>query len=251
MKNYFKIALAALAVAGMGSAASADLTYNGAVGLPLNPTAQVPQQNGARVQLNYLKAAEDADIYSLGGAVRIGNSPFEVNGSINQLRVDEGTDDIGFSIGAKYLFSRETDPAKVRLAAGLGFERLSAFDTDYDNTFGYLVASKYLTQAIDGRIPVVGHLGVRWDKFEAGGFDDDKFSIYGGVEVPLTRKGDFRVVGELGTERVEDGEMPYSVGLRYRAANQPFGATIGLARHGVFGDDAELFAQLGYTFDTK
>lgn len=255
MNNTFKIAALGLALAGLGTSARADLTFQGAVGLPNNPTAQVPQQNGARVQLNYNEVGDsdgDGDLYGLAGAMRVGNSPFEINGAIHYLNAEAfGADDdsVGFSVGGKYLITRESDPAGVRLAAGAGYTKLNPFDTDLENIYGYVVGTKYLSQAIEGRVPITGHLGLRYDHFEADGEDDSKLSIYAGVEVPITRNGEFQFVGEIGTEQVEDGDTPFSAALRFRRDNQPFGATIGVSRT-AFGDSG-LFAQLGYTFDTK
>jgi hypothetical protein len=48
------------AVAGASAgAARADLTISGAVGLPLNPTAQIPERGSVRVQANFSDLAAE------------------------------------------------------------------------------------------------------------------------------------------------------------------------------------------------
>ncbi len=240
MKNIFKVALATLAIAGMSGAAKADLNFNGEVGLPINPTAQIPQAGGFRLQGNYYDLG-GADLYSVGGAIRASRtSPLEINGAVNY--VDGGGDDVRFSVGAKYLFSRESDGAGVRLAAGVGYSELS----NLKNTRGYVVASKSLSNPVEGRVSATGHLGLRYDHYNGGA--GGRASVFVGAEVPVTRTGDLQVIGEFGTKVVDGGNSPYSLGLRYRAAQQPFGATIGIQRLGFTSDNSRLFVQLGYTF---
>jgi len=243
MKNIFKVALATLAITGMSGAAHADLNYNGEVGLPINPTAQIPQATGGfRLQGNYYDLG-GADVYSLGGAVRASKTaPIEVNGAVNY--VDGGGNDVRFSVGAKYLFSRESDPAGVRLAAGVGYSELGGLK----NARGYLVGSKSFGNPVEGKASITGHLGLRYDHFDSG-TDSDKASVFAGAEVPFTSTGDFQLVGEIGTKVIDGGKFPYSAGIRYRASQQPFGATIGVQRLGfATNNDARLFVQLGYTF---
>ncbi len=58
MKKTIKAAIAATLIAGMAQGARADLTLNGAVGLNLNPTAQIPLPGGVRVQGNFVDFGE-------------------------------------------------------------------------------------------------------------------------------------------------------------------------------------------------
>ena len=267
MKNCFKATAVAVAtvaaLASFGGTARADLNIYGEVGLPLNPTAQIPEQGGARVQGNYYKLYDvsggglDANgkIYSIVGAFRAGDN-IEVSGGIHRsennvsfLGANADSKDTGFSINAKYLFTRETDPAKVRLAAGVGY-----FDVDQVKTqHVYGVASKSLNNPADGKLPIVGHLGIRYDRFDPqGAGTSDKFSAFVGAEVPITSNGQFQVVGEAGTKQIDGGKSPYSLSLRYRPSQKPFGISAGIARQGAFsnlGDnDSHIFVQLGYTF---
>ncbi len=254
MKTTFKIAVAALAMLGTTSAARADLTLQGAVGLPLNPTAQIPLPGGVRVQANYFDLGEsfgsDAQFYGLHAAGRLGER-LEINGGVSKLDSDGFFDDFdrtGFDIGAKYLFTRETDPAGVRIAAGAGYSRALL-----ENTYAYVVGTKSFGRGITGNsAPITGHLGLRYDRFDLGDgfFDDDsnKLSVYGGVEVPFTRTGDFSFVGELQSKNFEgDSEFPYSASIRYRPVGQGLSASIGIQRQGIL-DDNGLFAQIGYSF---
>ena len=250
MKSIFKVALATIALAGTSGAAHADLNYNGEVGLPLNPTAQVPSTTGGfRLQGNYYDLGNSSRIYSVGGAARVSaTSPIEVNGAVNYLDANSG--DIGFSVGAKYLFSRESDPVGVRLAAGVGYSQLRNDAADLKNARAYLVATKSFGNVVEGRANITGHLGIRYDHYDAsgGGGNSSKASVYAGAEVPVTRDGSFQVLGEIGTKFIDGGDFPYSVGVRYRPVQGPFGATVGVQRIGFANNDPKLFVQLGYTF---
>ena len=258
--------LAALVVALGSASARADLTYQGAVGLPLNPTAQTPLEGGVRLQGNYYDLGDasgtninvDSSLYGLYAAGRLG--PAEVSGGIQQTRnrvnvlgTTNSDNKTGFTLGAKYLFSRETDPAGVRLAVGGGYGDLDGFGANGRNYHGYLVATKYLGDVTEGRVPITGHLGLRYDRyyFGSGGgrIRSNKGSVYGGVEAPFTPTGDFAFVGELQSKNVRGGSVPFSASVRYRPSAQPFSASIGVARQGLGGTG--LFAQLGYSFDTQ
>ena len=245
MKTVYSVALAAVALATMAGGAHADLNISGAVGLPINPTAQIPGVGGARVQANYYDLGGSAEYYGLFGAVRAGDN-IEINGGVNKLSANNSSvDRTGFAIGAKYLFTRESDPAGVRLAAGVGYDRALL-----KNTNVYLVGSKYLGTVSEGRVPITGHLGVRYDNFDALGGSSSKFSVFAGVEVPVTRTGDLQFVGELGSKKADGGNTVYSAGVRYRPQGRPFGASVGIAQTGL-GSGGKLYAQLGYTFNTK
>ena len=239
------VALATVAIAATAGSARADLNINGAVGLPLNPTAQIPGAEGARVQANYYDFGDSTSYYGLFAAARVGEK-IEINGGVNKLDSDfDAIDTTGFAIGAKYLISRENDPAGVRLAVGAGYNRGLL-----KNTNAYVVGSKYLGAADGGRIPITAHLGVRYDNFDGGGGSSDKFSVFAGAEVPISSTGAFTAVGELGTKIADGGDTPYSISVRYRPQGRPFGASIGLAQQGI-GDGGKLFAQVGYTFNTR
>lgn len=251
MKQHIQAAIALAAIGLTAGVARADLTINGAVGLPLNPTAQIPAEGGARIQGNYFDHGDAGALgikqYGVYGAARVADN-FEVSGGFEKLDTnpDSAIAKSGVALGAKYLFSREGDPAGVRLAVGAGYSRALL-----KNTHAYVVATKYLGQLTEGRTPITGHLGLRYDKFKDAG-DSDKASIFAGVEVPVTATGEFQVVGEIGSKNVDGAgaKMPYSASVRYRPQGQPFGASIGIQRQGLTGDSG-LFAQIGYTFNTK
>ena len=59
----------------------------------------------------------------------------------------------------------------------------------------------------DGRTPITGHLGVRYDNFDAFGGSADKFSVFAGAEVPITQTGDISAVGEVGTKIADGGKI--------------------------------------------
>lgn len=233
------------AVVASASVAKADLTLQGAVGLPLNPTAQIPEQGAVRVQGNYAELGQSTKLYGLYAAGRAGDN-IEINGGIERLSASGGYKRSGVAFGGKYLFTRESDPAGVRLAAGAGYSR-----AQFDNVYGYAVASKYFGSVVDGRVPITGHLGVRYDRFGGGLFgNSNRLSVYAGAEVPVTRSGNLAVVGELQSKvvRFSGASAPYSLSVRYRPQNQGFSASVGLMRRGILSNDSRIFAQLGYTF---
>jgi hypothetical protein len=250
-----KAALAALVMASTAISAKADLNINGEVGLPLNPTAQIPQPNGARVQANYYDLGDNVlggtKNYGVFAAARLADR-FEISGGVSKLDHPlPGLENTGLAIGAKYLFSRETEPAGVRIAVGAGYNRVLA-----KNVHAYVVASKYLGQLTEGRTPITGHLGLRYDRFsfsDVGGGNSNRASLFAGVEVPVTATGDIQLVGEIGSKNNEFGaaDFPYSASVRYRPAGQGFSASVGVQRQGLGGlGDNGLFLQLGYSFDT-
>jgi len=273
VNKMMKAALAATLVAGAAQTARADLTLNGAVGMPLNPTAQIPLQGGIRLQANYFDLGDveeggerlgDFKFYGLHAAGRVGQMPLEISGGVERLRAqtdEDALEDIfddldrtGLALGAKYLFTRETDPAGIRLAAGVGYSRALL-----NNIHAYVVGTKYLGAVTGERVPITAHLGLRWDRFklpeeQGAAGDDDKstrVSVYGGVEIPITRGGDFTFVGELQSKNTdfEEAKFPFSASVRFRPQNQAFSASLGIQRQGIV-EDTGIFAQLGYSFDT-
>jgi hypothetical protein len=278
------------------------LTLNGVVGLPLNPTANVPNKGGLRIQGDYFDLGSivldnnfrnsplgvqfdrnqeigDTKFYGLHAAYGL-TKRLEINGGIEHLRargrflsaVD--SDDFSFddndgthaAIGLKYqVFRSQTGDSAV--AIGAGYSRAL-----FRNYNAYLVGTKSFGV---GRRAILGHLGVRYDRFRLqtedeinGGttfdFSDTshKVSIYGGVEVPIDSRGRFAFIGEIGSKNASSFDLgdftfgpgfngrvntkfPYSASLRF--ANKGLSANVGIMRQGVTSDSG-LFVQLGKTF---
>ena len=281
------------------------LTLNGAVGNPLFPTAQLPARGSWRIQGNYFDIGKinnvkndssmdesfgEMSFYGIHAAGRPWKMPLEVSIGVEKLRArgrnvyNAGgfTDDVefddldkaGIAVGAKYVFARETDPLGVRLAVGAGFS-----EALLKNVHAYVVGTKSFRA---GRRTVTTHLGVRYDRFKFQGninesdgttridipFEDTsgKVSLYGGLEMPLDRRGRWSFVGEAATRNSDfdfdffpnlngkgyedatgqlEGGFPYSLSLRY--ADKGWGANVGVMRQGL-GKDSGLFAQIGKTF---
>ena len=231
-------------------------TISGAVGLPLNPTAQIPAVGETRIQVNYFElfdaGVSDAKIYGVYAATRVGETPLEISAGVEKLSSSNDVLDIertGFVVGAKYLVVMdEEDPEAVRVAVGAGYS--SAL---YKNAHVYAVASKSITT---GQRVVTGHLGVRYDRFSIIDEDSSKVSLYGGLEVPVDSRGRFVVIGEAQSKNANDelgGKAPFSLALRYQNPSG-FSATAGIARQGViseFDDESnggKIFVQLGTIF---
>lgn len=277
MNKTLKAALAAALVVSSAQIAQADLTQDGAVGLPLNPTAQIPMEGGVRVQANYYDFGDldvapfgrigDFKRYGVYAAGRVWKN-LELSGGIDKLSAKENTavvpagalnpiDKSGIAIGVKYLITRETEPAGVRFAVGAGYSR-----ANLKNMHVYGVATKSFGEVrTEGRNPVTGHLGLRYDRYDidnlvAGAPKSSRVSVYAGVEVPVAES--ITLVGELQSKNQEFGRnlgvgwpssVPYSASIRYRPQGQGFSGSVGIARQGLTGDNG-LFLQIGYSFDT-
>jgi hypothetical protein len=198
-----KHSIAALAILGTAlfssGAAHADLTIQGAKGLPLNPTAELPQGTvleGSLIDLGNLRVSDpfggvpgtfdagDFHFYGIHAATRQ-SSRLEINGGVDHLKADNnrintlvdtgfpfglqpGTatpnfDDLnetGLSLGAKFLLKKGATPQDVSIALGGGFSSALV-----NNGYAYLVGSKGFGDMGEGRSRLKLHLGVRYDRF--------------------------------------------------------------------------------------
>lgn len=262
--NILKAALAVAAVATTTSAARADLTISGAVGLPLNPTAQIPERGSVRVQANFTDLGSGTGItgnsgdLNLGGiyaAGRLGDR-LEISGGLERINGDKflnPLDETNIAIGVKYLLTRQTEGAGqtlggTRVAVGAGYSRALL-----RNKHAYIVGTKDIGKlSAAGRPNGLMHLGLRYDDFDASGIlpgrDAGKASVYGGVEVPIDARGRLTAVAELQSKNSNFGtsEFPYSASVRYRT-ERGFSASAGLMREGITGSSGP-FAQVGKTF---
>jgi hypothetical protein len=256
------------------------LNINGAVGLPLNPTAIIPNQGSVRVQANYFDGPRlsetgislNTKYYGLFAAGRVGEMPLEISGGIAKFdanarsiipglanELEDTFDKTGLVLGAKYqLRGLADDPNGVRLAVGATYNRALLRNTNV-----YFVASKAF--GVGSGRAVTGHLGVRYDRFsistDADTYRSGRFSVYTGAEVPIDKDGRFAVVGEIGSKISDDladgtfqAKVPYSLALRYQNGNG-LGITGGVQRIGVLAGSRELnssssrfFVTAGQTF---
>lgn len=243
---------------------SNELTISGAVGMPLNPTAQIPDKGQWRVQGSYYDlggldtpgTSYSQKTYGVYAAGRLGNLPVEVNVGISKFNVSDSgyvpSDPLnlggtGFSIGAKYQVWRSEDGSGMA-SIGIGYDK-----NLYDNLYAYVVASKAFTNR-----HIVGHIGLRYDHYKIGTESSSQPSVYVGAEVPLDKDGRFALVGELQSKNALDtgfssfgSQMPYSLSLRMASENG-FSASIGIQRQGALSefldDSSGLFFQLGKNF---
>ncbi len=254
--HHLKALAAALTILCTPLAAKADLDINGATGLILNPTANIAAKGSPVVQASYYDfgTLENDKYYGVFGAVGVSDK-LEVSGGINRYRTDfdlwQRSD---FAVGAKYQLLSNSEKG-LNVAVGAGINR-----TLQRNVHAYVAATKALGNR-ENRAPITGTVGVRWDRFQA---DDDfrstKASVFAGLEVPLTRQGEWSVLGEIQSKNYENFDpaytapvkFPYAVGVRYRPQNQPFSITAGVQRQGIvtaYGEKKpRLFVQAAYTF---
>jgi hypothetical protein len=254
LKKKLSLKLAALGVAlgagmALGGAVQADQTISGAVGLPLNPTAQLPDKGSVRVQANFSDlgsiSGSDLNFGGIYAAGRLGDR-LEISGGLERLDGDRflnPLDSTNVALGAKYLIKRGGTDG-VAVAAGVGYSRALL-----RNKHAYVVASKsFGALSKSGRAPGMAHLGVRYDDFRLLGSNSGKASLYGGVEVPLDARGRLSAIGELQSKTSEfnTSSYPYSAGLRYKAGGG-FSATVGYMREGITGESG-FYGQIGKTF---
>ena len=215
MRNtQFKSTISRVVIAGAGlmlsaGAARADLTINGAVGLPLNPTAQIPERGSVRVQANFVdlgsgRGALGGDL-NLGGIYAAGRAGdrLEISGGLERVNGDaflNPLDETNVALGVKYLITRQSEaPGRAlggtSVAVGAGYSRALL-----RNTHAYVVASRSMgALRASGRANGAAHLGLRYDDFDARGIlpgrSAGKASVFGGVEVPMDAQGRFTAVG--------------------------------------------------------
>jgi len=246
------------------------LNLTGAVGLPLNPTANIPNQGSYRVQADYFDLGDidaknesgvgfgsnqkigDAKFYGVHAATGIG-SRFELSGGVDALRMHgeqnigsdndsfsyDSLDGVGFSVGAKYQAYHSTDGTTL-VAVGAGYSKAL-----FRNVNAYVVGTKAFGV---GNRSVTGHLGVRYDRFILKGFDEydggevsfdddsSKVSVFAGAEVPLDRSGRFAFVGEIGSRNAEDfnvGDFDFGGPDSRVETKFPFSASVRYARNGL------------------
>jgi hypothetical protein len=253
MKNTWKVAVAAAALVGTASVARADLTLDGQTGLFTNPTAEIVKKGAPEVQVNYDRlSAEGEHLSDIG--VGFAFSPvdkLELSANTNRISV-EGEHIATSRLGLKYQFVNQADKG-LDVAAGLNygnFEGLDQWTLYAAATKGFKISHNLA--------PVKGTLGVRWDRFSEYTLSESKGSIYGGVEVPLTRDGRFSLTGELGSKVFDYSQSTYAIGLRYHPKSSGFSVGAGYGRIANTGigllASAEgvgyhnFFIQAGYTF---
>lgn len=252
MKNTWKAVVATIALLGATQAARADLNISGETGLILNPTAQIAQKGQVRLQANYYDSGSDWDdkYYGVFGAIQPADK-LEVSGGISKYRSgDPDWNRSSFAIGAKYQLMSQAEKG-LDVAIGAGYNGALA-----RNVHAYIAATRSL--GVPGRTIVTGTVGARWDRFnDHVGSKSSKASLFAGVEVPITLGGNVSLIGEVQSKNIssgfslESGNIPYSLGLRYKPAGQGLSLTAGLQRHGVntpWENSSKLFAQVGYTF---
>jgi len=234
MKNTWKVAVAAAALIGSASVAKADVTLSGPTGLFLNPTAQIAQKDAPEVAVDYQRYSNNGyheNDYGIVGAIQLADK-LELNGGFHHLG---GASDLNqWNIGGKYQIMSQREKG-IGVAVGADYSRLT--DGGGHNFDVYAAGTKAFNLNTD-RAPVQGTLGVRYNDNDGG---NSKVDVFAGVAVPLTRTGEFSLIGELGTARVDHGDSEYALGVRYHPQGSAFNVGAGLARH-------TLFLQAGYQF---
>jgi len=262
--QYFAAPLALLALSCSVSPSRADISIGGGTGLPLNPTADVAPR-GVVLEGTYFDFGglsflgielTRQKFYGVRAATNLGDR-VELTLGVDKLKASDdfglGLDALGktgLTGGLKLQVLAPRGEHNVRVAVGANRNRAL-----YRNASYYAVASFDL-----GKNQLAGaartlHLGVRRDRFSAeavGGARGTETSYFGGIELPLTKKGAFALVGEIGTDNNNLGQQgtPYSLSLRYRQPRRGLTASIGSARQGLTPNSG-LFAQVGFAFGSR
>lgn len=260
MRNHtVKVVLAASVLCSV-SVAKADLNINGATGLFLNPTAEVVQKGQPQIQANYYDFGTDYDdsLYGVYGALAA-NEKWEINGGINRFDVGKSNwsdwDRNGFALGTKFQLLNKAEKS-LKVAIGAGYDRALL-----SNKYAYIAATKNFKADSSQRAGIVGTLGLRYDRFtdiSQSGPDEasSRVSAFAGVEVPVVKNGDLRLIGEIGSKNTDgtfgpNPKFPYAVGLRYSPQNKAYSVSAGVMRQGIntpHESRPRLFVQAGYTF---
>lgn len=234
MKNAWKVAVAAAALMGSASVAKADITLSGPTGLFLNPTAQIAPRDAPEIAVDYQRYSNNgyhANDIGIAGAIQLADK-LELNGGYHHLGGDSDSDQ--WNIGAKY---RILSPNEKGIGVAIGAD-YSSFTNGGGHNFDVYAAGTKAFNVNSGRAPIQGTLGVRYNDNDGG---NSKVDVFAGVAVPLTRTGEFSLIGELGTSRVDHGDSEYALGVRYHPQGSAFNVGAGIARH-------TLFLQAGYQF---
>jgi hypothetical protein len=234
MKNTWKVAVAAVALVGSAGVAKADITLSGPTGLFINPTAQIAAKDAPEVAADYGRYSENGyheNDLGIAGAIQLADK-IELNGGYHHLGGD--ADGNQWNVGAKYQL---VNPSAKGLAVAIGADYSKVTNGGGHATDAYVAATKAFSVSTD-RAPIQGTLGLRYNDYEGG---SNKVDVYAGVAVPLTRTGEFSLIGELGSKRYDYGESVYALGVRYHPKASAFNIGAGIARH-------TIFVQAGYQF---
>lgn len=236
MKMLTKVLLTATAALGLGTAAHADLTLNGASGMFLNPDARINSSLVPQIQANYNDFDDGAKSYGLYGAIGLGGKT-EIGGGVGYLKTP-GDSDTGFAVNIKQSLIG-VPGVGTNVAIGAGYD-----DIHSGNLFGYVAATQNFGSRLTGH-GLSATLGLRWDRFGKD-IDSTKASVYGGVDFAISNK--LHLIGELQSRNTKyDSPSPYAIGVRYSPLNG-FTLGAGIQRTGWSGSDGEFFLQAGYKF---
>jgi len=233
MKHTWKVAVAAAALMGSASVAKADITLSGPTGLFLNPTAQIAPKDAPEAAVDYQRYSDNgyhANAIGIAGAIQLADK-LELNGGFHHLGGD--ADFNQWNVGAKY---RILSQSLKGIGVAVGADYSSFTDGGGHDFDVYAAATKDFN--VNGRTPIQGTLGARYNDNDGG---DSKVDVFAGVAVPLTRTGEFSLIGELGTARADYGDSEYALGVRYHPQGSAFNVGAGIARH-------TIFLQAGYQF---
>jgi hypothetical protein len=251
MKHTWKAALAVAAVAMIGTAgaARADLTLDGQTGLFSNPTAEIVQKGAPEISGNYIHYSDSGyheNSYGIHGAIQAADK-LELSAGYQHYSDNEDYSENDWHIGGKYQLLSQQEKG-FDLAVGADYLR---YNGDYDNDGNYYTAYLAATKAFTNgnRAAVKGTLGLRWDKDDPNDFpSSSKASVYAGVEVPVTRTGQVRLIGELGSKRYDDSDAVWDIGVRYHPQGSGLSLGAGFGNPWGWEDGTTWFAQVGYTF---
>jgi len=248
MKYTWKIGMAAVFVMSAAPAVKADLSLGGQTGLFINPTAGIVEKKHPEVAGQYVRYSDRGyhiNGFSVHGALQAVDS-LEVSASYIHYGDKYSYSENNWRIGAKYQILNQQEKG-IDLAVGADFLQYNA-NIDGNAYALYLAATRDFTLKED-RAPIKGTLGLRWDKDDPDGYDSSsKASVFGGVEIPLTRTGQVSLIGELASKSSDHRKSVWDVGVRYHPRGTGFSLGAGYGSIWGLQRGSTWFAQVGYQF---
>lgn len=228
--------LAFLVYMGIGQAEAGNITLEVPTGQFINPTAEMLPPKTFTVQgcwLNQDLAAGDLNGYAIFASYTF---PTMTEVGISLHYVDPP---LGGTKSAPGAFIRQLLLAEGEMRPALAIGATIRESDDISRRSVFLSASKTVTPK-EAAYPVHVHLGGKWVRNNS----DDDATVYGGVDVDLTK--DLKLGAEVTAKTKFDTKVPFAVGIQYRFMNR-LGVTLAAVNAGGAKNPGVYFG-IGFPF---